>query len=139
MRFNNTKIIYSALFLVSILLSACGGGGGSSSGSSTPPASILSGVAAVGTPIVNGNINVVCAAGGALPNATTTNSTTGTYSVTLSGQTLPCAVQVSGVTINGITNTMPYHSIAISTGTVNITPLSDLLVANLTGTATPGT
>ena len=28
MYFNNTKIIYSALFLISILLSACGGGGG---------------------------------------------------------------------------------------------------------------
>lgn len=27
MRFNNTKIIYSALCLVSLLLSACGGGG----------------------------------------------------------------------------------------------------------------
>lgn len=32
MRFNNTKIAYSALYLVSILLSACGGGGGGGGG-----------------------------------------------------------------------------------------------------------
>lgn len=31
MRFNNTKIIYSVLYLVSILLSACNGGGGGKS------------------------------------------------------------------------------------------------------------
>ena len=60
-------------------------------------------------------------------------------SVTLSGQTLPCAVQVTGGTINGITNVTPYHSIATALGTVNVTPLTDLLVANLAGTATPRT
>lgn len=116
-----------------LVLPSCGGGGGGGE-SSTPAASTLSGVAAVGTPIVNGNINVVCAAGSAL---VTTTNTTGAWSVTLSGQTLPCAVEVSGGTINGVSNTTPYHSIATTTGTVNVTPLTDLMVANLAGTATP--
>lgn len=139
MRFNNTKIICSALFLVSILLSACSGGG--SSGASSTPAttpqttSTLSGVAAVGTPIVTGTINISCAAGSAL--APTTTSNMGAWQVTLSGQTLPCAVQVTGGTINGVANTMLYHSIAIAPGTVNVTPFTDLMVANLAGTATP--
>ena len=123
-------------FIAALLLAGCGGGGGGG-GSSSPAASTLSGVAAVGTPIVNGNINIICAAGGALAPAITSSS--GSWQVTLSGQTLPCAVQVSGGTINGVANTTPYHSIAITTGTVNITPLTDLTVANLIGTATPNT
>lgn len=61
----------------------------------------------------------------------------GTWQVTLTGQTLPCAVQVTGGTINGIANVTPYHSIATALGNVNVTPLTDLLVANLAGTATP--
>ena len=121
-------------FVASILvLSSCGGGGGSS----TPAVRALSGVAAVGTPIVNGTINVICAAGSAL--APTVTASTGAWQVTLSRQTLPCAVQVSGGTINGVINTTPYDSIATTTGTVNITPLTDLLVANLVGAATPST
>lgn len=140
MRFNNTKVICSALFLVSILLSACSGGGssggsGSSGASSTPAASTLSGTAAVGSPIVTGIINVSCVAGSALAPITTSNM--GAWQVTLSGQTLPCAVQVTGGTINGVANTMLYHSIAIAPGTVNVTPFTDLMVANLAGTATP--
>jgi len=38
MKFNKTQIIFSELFLVSILLSACGGGGGTSSTSPASPA-----------------------------------------------------------------------------------------------------
>lgn len=132
------KITHAVRHLALVLLAgfalvSCGGGGGG--GSSTPDASILSGVAAVGTPIVNGTINVVCAAGSAL--TTTTTGSTGAWQITLSGQTLPCAVQVSGGTINGAANATPYHSIATAPGTVNVTPFTDLIVANLAGTATP--
>lgn len=106
-------------------LSACGGGS-----SSTSPT--LSGVAAVGVPIVNGSVKISCAGGTAL---TSTTNSTGAWTVTTSGQTLPCAVQVSAGTVGGLANTTPYHSIAISFGTVNITPLTDLAVAQLVGTA----
>ena len=129
----------SAFAIMAILscgiLTACGGGGSGSGGSSKPVASTLGGVAAVGTPIVGGNVNVSCATGVAL---VTTTSNTGSWQVTLSGQALPCAVQVTGGTINGLTNVTSYQSIAIVGGTVNITPLTDLLVANLVGMATPG-
>jgi hypothetical protein len=125
------------VLLAGFALVSCGGGGGGGGGSSTPDASVLSGVAAVGTPIVNGIINVVCAAGSAL--TPTTTGSTGAWQITLSGQTLPCTVQVSGGTINGTVNTTPYHSIATAAGTVNVTPLTDLIVANLAGTATPST
>ncbi len=129
------------LFVAAItvaLLSGCGGGGGSSSpatSTSTPATRNLGGVAAVGSPIVAGTINVSCASGSAL--ASTTTSSMGAWQVTLAGQTLPCAVQVTGGTISGVANTTPYQSIAITPGTVNVTPLTDLMVANLAGTATP--
>jgi len=121
------------ILLIFTLFAGCGGGGG---GSSTPAASTLSGSAAVGTPIVNGTISVICAAGSTF---STTSSSTGAWQFTLSGQTLPCAVQLSGGTIGvgGANNLTSYTSIATATGTVNVTPLTDLLVANLMGMASP--
>ncbi|MBI5660278.1 MAG: FG-GAP repeat protein [Nitrosomonadales bacterium] len=117
-----------------LLLAGCGGGGGG--GGVASVSSALGGTAAVGSPIAGGTINVSCAAGNAL---TTTTGSMGDWQVSLSGQTLPCAVKVSGGTINGEANTTPYHSIATALGTVNITPLTDLVVANMAGEATPGT
>jgi hypothetical protein len=69
---------------------------------------------------------------------TTVTSSTGTWTVTIGGQTLPCAAQVAGGTVGGVANSTPYHSIAVSFGTVNITPLTELVVAQLTG-ANPNT
>ena len=124
-----TKILAVTTALVSsVLLSACGGG----DDAATPAAPTLSGTAAVGTPIVGGNVKVVCAGGSAL---STTTGSGGLWQVTTSGQTLPCAVQVSGGTVGGSANATPYHSLAINFGTVNITPLTDLVIANLTGKA----
>ncbi|WP_342619737.1 hypothetical protein [Rhodoferax sp. GW822-FHT02A01] len=114
---------FMCLAAAAALLAACGGG------SSSPT---LSGVAAVGVPIVSGSVKVSCAGGSAL---NTTTSSSGSWSVTTSGQTLPCAVQVSGGTAGGAANTTPYHSIALSFGTVNITPLTDLVVAQMLGAA----
>ena len=117
------------LLLLALVLLGC------QQGTNTPPKVIgsggtLSGVAAVGTPIVGGNITAVCAAGSQL---TTTSDSNGSWTVTLTGQTLPCALEVTGGTVNGVSNTTAYHSIAVSAGTVNITPLTDLLVANMAG------
>lgn len=122
------RLVAPAL-LSAAFLTACGG-----SDTAVAP-STLSGTAAVGLPIVSGTVDVKCAGGSAL---TTTTSATGTWQVTISGQTLPCAVQVSGGQVGGAAQTQPFHSIAVSLGTVNVTPLTDLVVANLTG-ANPGT
>lgn len=111
-------------------LVACGGGG-----SSAPAAPTLGGVAAVGAPIVGGTVQVSCAGGSAL---STTTSGTGTWQVTISGQTLPCAIQISGGTVNAVAQANSYHSVAMSFGIANITPLTDLITANLAGAA-PGT
>jgi hypothetical protein len=128
------RVRHLAFAIPLVILTACGGGGGDSPSAATT----LSGTAAVGAPIVGATVNVTCAAGAALSNIPVT-SATGAWSVTLSGQTLPCAVQVSGGTVNGVANTTAYQSIATSLGTVNVTPLSSLLVANLAGATTPNT
>ncbi|MEY4294533.1 MAG: hypothetical protein RLY82_221 [Pseudomonadota bacterium] len=126
---NSLKILSLLAALAVGVLTGCGGGGST--------ATTLSGTAAVGAPIVGGTIAVICSGGSAVGNAAT--DTIGGWTVTLSGQTLPCAVQVSGGTINGVTNTTPYHSIASALGTVNVTPMTDLIVANAAGTSTPNT
>ena len=124
------KITKTILGLIAaVTLAACGGGVDPVSDPST-----LSGVAAVSGPIANGTIQVMCAGGG--PLSTTTDSS-GAWQVTISGQTPPCAVEVNGGTINSVDNTQPYHSVATSFGTVNVTPLTDLMLANLVGTANP--
>lgn len=136
----NTKMLLNrfALLLMLPLLTliyGCGGGGSADPSSIAPVAvSTLSGTAATGLPIVSGNIMVKCTAGS---NLATQSGADGAWTVTLAGQTLPCAAQVSGGTVGGTANSATYHSIAIEPGIVNITPLTDLVVANLAGQA-PG-
>ena len=100
-----------------LLLSGCG---------SSP--SSLTGTAATGAPIVGGTVEVACSTGSPL---SATTSDTGAWTVTLSDQTLPCKVRVSGGQVNGAANTQSYHSVATEAGTVNITPLTDLAVAQM--------
>lgn len=121
-----------------LLLAAAGlpGCGGENIGAPASTTATLSGVAAVGFPIVGGTVNVICTGGN--PVASTTTSSTGNWQVALSGQIFPCAVQVTGGAINGLANTTPYHSVALAPDTTNVTPLTDLLVTNLTKVENPG-
>lgn len=114
-----------------LLLSACGGGGGSSStssGSGAAPVTTLGGTVAVGDPITGATVNVKCAAGPTL-TATATDSQ-GSWSMDVANQTLPCVVQSSGGFVNSTANSTQYHSIALATGTTNVTPITDLMVAH---------
>jgi hypothetical protein len=70
-------------------------------------------------------VTVDCASGN---NLTTTTSATGAWSVTISGQTAPCAVRV--VAPGGA----EFFSFAPAFNVVaNVTPLTSLIVANLSG------
>ncbi|HSW15030.1 MAG TPA: hypothetical protein VLI06_19440 [Solimonas sp.] len=103
------------------------GGGGGGGGGST---STLSGVAAVGAPIVAGAVTIKCSDG---RTHSDTTSATGSYSKQVPQTSLPCAVRVSGGTIAGAANTRSYHSFATRSGVVNVTPLTDLVVALASG------
>lgn len=127
---NLFKLITASALLA---LTACGGG----DGVLNQVNGTLAGTAAVGNPIAGGTVKVICAGGSELPSSTTSGM--GAWQVTLAGQGLPCAVQVSGGSVNGVANSTVYHSIAVALGTVNVTSLTDLLLANLVGSATPAT
>ncbi|MDI1246288.1 MAG: hypothetical protein PSV24_12915 [Rhodoferax sp.] len=118
-RFLSVGLSCVTALLVGAGLSACGG-------SDSPSVPTLGGTAAIGAPIVGGTVNVQCAAGAAL--STTTAASTGAWQVTISGQTLPCKIEVSG---GGLAQ--PLYSLAIGFGIANITPLTDLVVASLAG------
>jgi ABC-type amino acid transport substrate-binding protein len=114
---------YIPVVTLAVLLSGC------LSDDDTPAAPTLGGTAATGAPIVGGTVNVKCAGGGTLSDVT---DSAGIWQVTLSGQTLPCAIEVSGGNLAG---GQTYYSVALQPGTVNVTPLTDLIVANLAGQA----
>ena len=115
------KLNPSALVLslsAAALLSACGGGGG---GSAAAPS--LSGVAAVGAPIVGGDVDAKCSDGNTY-NANPT-STTGAWSIaTVPAAAFPCVVQIRNGDPASVLN-----SYAAGPGVVNITPFTDLLLA----------
>jgi len=117
-----------------LALAACGGGGGGDVATSDAPTPVaatglkLSGTAAVGAPMANAAITVACASG----TATATADANGLYSATISNGSLPCVI--TATSSDGLTE---LHSVAAGTGsadtTANVTPLSELLVAQMSG------
>ena len=119
--------LWAGMGLAAALLCACGGG----SSSSGRPAQLLSGSAVVLTvPMQRATVEVRCADGSAY--STSTNDF-GVWQVAISTQPMPCALQASGGTVDGVANATTYQSIATGFGVNNITLLSNLAVARLTG------
>jgi len=111
-----------------ILLAACGGGGG---GGTTPTASstTLSGTAAAGAAII-GTVTVKGSLGNTKSELIEAD---GTYNVDVTGLTPPYRLRAQG-TVGG--RTYKLHSYAEAAdvgGNVNITPFTDLIVANAAG------
>ena len=113
------------------LLVACGGGGGNEA--ATPAAlpvlvvkTTLSGTAATGAAMSGATVRVKCVAG----TGAATAASSGTYAVELNGATLPCVV--SATSTDGAT---VLHSLVNPEGgntqTININPLTELLVARV--------
>lgn len=107
------------------LIAACGGGGGGDA----PASAKFSGTAATGAPLV-GTVTVKDSKGA---TKTVTIGTNGRYDVDVTGMTGPFVFRAEG-TVGGRTSVI--HSAATSAdanGTINITPLTDLVVANIAG------
>lgn len=109
-------------------LAACGGGGGSDT--ATGNSNTTTGVAAIGAPIVGASVTLKCASGA---TASATTGSDGSWGVRLKSSDYPCAVRVNGGTANGQALPSALHSVAQTTGTTNITPLTDLITAALAG------
>lgn len=110
-------------------LTACGGGSGGVGGSPVTGTPTVSGVAATGTAIANGQVSLRCATGETSPVRTLAD---GSYSIDLSKVTLPCVARVDFVDAAG--KAQKLHSLAQVAGNVNITPVTDMLVASLSST-----
>ena len=130
---NNMIRVFAAAALA-FALSACGGGGGGdSAGPGTPtnpiPASAtVSGVAAIGAPIIGGSVSLKCASG-ATASAMTGND--GIWKASIKDGDAPCVIRVSGGQADGQPLAAPLHSVLMQPGQANITPLTDLMVGIL--------
>lgn len=114
-------------------VAACGGGGGPEEPAPQQSSSItIAGTAAKGAALARAAVSIKCAAG----TGTATTLGDGTYNVKITGANLPCALKVVG------TEGSVFHSVVPGTGSsgtfaANITPLTEMLVAQLGGAA-PG-
>lgn len=110
-----------------VMLQACGGSDGE-------PGIELHGVAAIGAPLVGASVTMQCAAG---TPATVTTGADGAWLVPESQQlVLPCAIEVSGGKVgssSGAENTQRLHAVAVAPGVANVTTLSSLQAAIMTG------
>lgn len=131
MKLNFPKLALALASAAVITLSGCGGGGSPSSSGGDPPVETASftGTAAAGLPLV-GTVTVKDATGA---TKTVTIGDNGSYTVDVTGMTAPFVFRAEG-TAGG--STYKLHSGATSAdvnGNINITPLTDLVIANVAG------
>lgn len=120
------------LFLSSAvsMLAACGGGESSGPGASAPVAAVtISGTAAAGAPII-GQVTVKDANG---IMRTTDIRSDGSYSISVSGLTAPFLFRAQGQVGGRQIIVTSAATSADLNGTINITPFTDLIVANMAG------
>jgi hypothetical protein len=118
--------LLGSILVVVGVLSACGGGGGGGGGStSSSPNLTISGVAATGAAIAQGTIDVKCATG----TGTATSNTDGSYSVSVASGVQPCMLKAT----DPITKVELHSIVEAGATTANITPVTNLVVANTIG------
>ncbi|MCX9155325.1 metallo-mystery pair system four-Cys motif protein [Niveibacterium sp. 24ML] len=126
---------FPVLPLAALLLAACGGGGSDSPAPTPQPSpQIVSGVAAVGKPIVGASVALKCASG--TPETGKLTAADGSFSVALNGAQVPCLLAVSGGKVgsaSGADNTLVLHGTALAAGLANVTPLTELALSHALG------
>ncbi|WP_312438519.1 hypothetical protein [Janthinobacterium sp.] len=130
--FKNSFRLISTTTLAAVL-AACGGGNDAVTPpviDSPKPSVVSSGTAAIGSPIVGGQVTMKCASGSRLSAVT---EAAGTWTASLKATDYPCVIQMTGGTVGGKTFTGSLYSAAMGAGTANITPLTDLLLATMVG------
>jgi len=130
------KLIY-AMCLSTFALMGCRNDNSSNTTTPTLPMTALSGTAAVGSPIANAQIDLKC--NGYSKDAAATTNAQGNWSSSVPTINLPCATLLTGGQIGAANNNQKFYSITTSTGSniiVNITPLSNLILAKTVNVAT---
>ncbi|OOV85918.1 hypothetical protein [Oceanospirillum linum] len=111
------------------ILSGCGGGSSDSDSLDDASATRLKGTAATGAAIANQPVIAKCADGTGFLSSVVTD-TDGEWSGDIGENALPCALKVNSPLLNS-----DLYSFASSFGTVNITPLTNLVVARAAATS----
>ena len=116
------------------ILAACGGGGDDATTTpvtdttpTTPAALALSGVAATGAAIGGKTVEAKCASG----TGSATSNADGSYTISVTSGSLPCVLKITPDSGPAL------YSVATgsgSTATANINPVTQLVIASLTGT-----
>ena len=137
-------ILTAASVVGAVVLAGCGSSSNTPADTPTPtptPTVLISGVAATGAPITPAMNGVVTIQDSASPahTATTPTDGSGNYSFTaaeLSGWTTPYLMeinyQLAGVEYN-LHSAATESDLTSGSATINITPLTDLVIANLAG------
>src|SRR5690554_431317 len=124
------RLLAGSVLLLSVALTACNSDDNDSRDTTLSDTTLsdttLSGTAAVGAAIVDGTVTAKCADGNTFTQTVTTDAS-GNWSGTLASASMPCALRVTGGTPPDT-----LYSYASSTGTVNITPLTTLALAQAT-------
>ena len=116
---------WAALVGLVTTLAACGGGTDGST-AAAPASLTLRGTAATGKALAGGAVATQCVTG----TATATTNADGSYSLSVAGGALPCIVRVTAA------DGTVLHSVAEGAGTsstVNISPLTELIIAQAAG------
>jgi hypothetical protein len=117
--------------VVAMALASCGGGSGDGGGSTSTPSVQLSGTAATGAPFAGAAISILDKSGTVVGSGT--SGADGSFSITLSGgATGPFVLQA-------VRDDQTLVSIAPDTvsGTVNITPITNLIASRLSASGDP--
>lgn len=118
------------LALSVFLLISCGGGGGGGAAAPVGPDTTLSGTAAAGAPI-SGTVTLKDSTTPTAIQRTVAIEVDGSYSIDTTGMTAPFVLRAEG-SVGG--RDYVIHSAATAAdigGTINITPLTDLIIANI--------
>jgi hypothetical protein len=118
--------LWASTVLSTAILTACGGGGSSDEPAPGPAPLALTGVAATGAPISGQTVEAKCSSG----TGTATSNADGSYTISVTGGVLPCVLKITPATGPAL------YSVATGTGssaTANISPVTHLVVASLTG------
>src|SRR5690554_6030177 len=119
------RLLAGGVLLLSVALTACNSDDNDSSDTALCDTT-LSGTAAVGAAVRMGTVTAKCQ-GGATFTQTVKTDNDGKWRGFVKKEALPCALQVTGGTPS-----VTLHSYATTGGIVNITPLTDLMIAEQT-------
>ena len=125
------RVLALLALAVATMLAGCGGDGDAAPATVTPASTTISGTAAAGAPII-GTVTIKDSSSPAKAK-TVTISADGKYTVDVAGMTAPFMMRADG-TVGGRSYSIYSAATAADVGgTINVTSLTDLIVANIAG------